>query len=207
MKKIKACVTMVVPIGILLFLSAHNVNAQKPGEALKAVREALAKANYNYGKPLISNRAISGDTHLPSEVMEHIYWNKKHNIIRIDFFSLPTFLRKERYLISEIYLYYKSRNLRYAVWLNRDDNEIERFVHYLPSKVLKKDKTTGIEILDDVEIYYDDKGSIIKKIDWKYTLNHKKKEVTYIMKVFNSAGVVMSTEKGERSYGDRDGLL
>lgn len=187
-------------IVIALTLQIGVTSAESSDQPLIDVKIKLKDLKYHYGKPRVID-ANPGSEFLPNEELRRYeYPSGNLELAKIDYYTLPSWFTKEEHLATEIYIYNtKQTHLDYTVWLD-DKNRITQFQKYIPLEVIAKNRKTGIEVKIRKELNYDGNGKLLKRIEIKYTLNHKDLSALYLINEYDISGKILATETGGYDY-------
>lgn len=187
---------------IVSIVVVDMAEAENPNLELKKVKAAIEKLNYSYRKPR-SAEVNPGSEFLPKKILKlYVYSSGELEKARIDYYTLSGLFSQEKFIAAEIYIYNKDQShLDYSVWLD-DKDEVTQFQKYVPFRTVSSNKKTGVEIMIEEVINYDQHGIIIKRIETKYTLNHKELSALYLVSEYDRNEKLLTTETGGYDYDD-----
>ena len=200
MKKI----IFIIFFGVLLnqgIASAFQYDGQKE---LEEAKKALSEVNYEYSEPKIFVDDNS-DAYLPKDVFPkkveyRRYSTQKHQNVRTDYYTKPSFFKKQKLILRKIHIFSNNeKDLRYIIYTDINNN-IEWFVKFLPSYIKKKDGEKEIERRVEESLVFKGDGELYRRDVDTFILNHDLKRATFESIRYNSRGEIKSKESGDWNY-------
>lgn len=200
-KNVRKLVCLISVLSLVLFLLTGWLCAGSGERVLEQVEKLLAEDDYVYGEPERLGKTFSEHKHLPAHVVKYIYWKDKgkNDLKRVDYYKPPGLFRKERYIITELFLGDEKDKVYFVVWIDREkENEIQRIEKHIPPRTVER--SDSLEKLRAEYVYYDKNGELLNRIVEFIYLDHSKLSATFTREEKAPDGSVIKVSSGDADY-------